>query len=190
MKKGIEILLLSLCFLNLSCNNTPKKQYKNVNSIPGTPPKADIKRKGKNNFLDSLLIGSDLSIAQIERHTMLDKSNFVPNATFTIDTVYDADLKHTIAIIMYNDKLVCLNYYLFVFDKNDLKNKDFKLVRTGCDAEEGVSSSSLDFSIVNNSLFYTKDIYTERSEGKDDSVIVKRKHYYKINKSGKIVSFK
>jgi len=48
----------------------------------------------------------------------------------------------------------------------------------------------LDFVVISDSVFYTKDIYTRKFDDKPDFDSIVAKHYFKINKNGRIDSLK
>jgi len=79
---------------------------------------------------------------------------------------------------------------LLVFDRTTLKNTAYKKVEESCDSDGDKGYMELDFAMINDSLFYTKDVYTRKFDDKPDLDSIVAKHYYKINKDGKIDSLK
>lgn len=193
MTAPIKVISLCISLLVFSCLSKNRKSVNANSNEQNIDKNASMKQKKaddipkKKSFLDSVLAGSDFTWGQMRSHTLLDEKYFIRNSIFTGDTVYFRDSERPIVIIRCDDRQVCLYYYMFIFTRNGFKNTDFKMVKTGCDEEQDVSSWSLDYTIVNDSIFYLKKIYTERAEGKEDKIKVV-KHLYKININGKIDS--
>ncbi|HZY36128.1 MAG TPA: hypothetical protein VFE53_05740 [Mucilaginibacter sp.] len=140
------------------------------------------------SFLDSLKGDTALTERQLRRHTILPPDYYRNTSHYTGDTIYHPGSKQPVAIIACDYHGVCEYSYLLVFDGTTLKNTSFKKVKESCDSDGDQGYIELDFAMINDTLFYTKDIYTRKFDDKPDLDSIVAKHYFKIDKDGKIDS--
>jgi hypothetical protein len=168
MNLAPKIALFSLALLSFSCGHpVSKKQL---------------------SFLDSLNGDTGLTAQQLKKHTILPADYYYKTSHFEGDTVYYPGSKYPVAIITCDYSGVCEYAYLLVFDGATSKNTAFKKVKETCDSDGDTGYMELEFAMINDSVFYTKDIYTRKFDDKPDLDSIVARHYYKINKNGKIDS--
>ena len=138
--------------------------------------------------MDSIAVDSPLTVKQLKLHTILPKDYYQNTSHYEGDTVYYPASKYPVAVITSDYHGVCEYSYLLVFDGKTLKNTDFKRVKTSCDSDGDEPYMELDFAVINDSVFYTKDVYTRRFEDKDDVDSIVAKHFFKIDQDGRIDS--
>ena len=138
------------------------------------------------SIFDSISRGDELSIAQIRQHTMIDSIYFTgkhSDAVFMGETVYDIHNGFKGAIIVYDDRRNCIYKFLLVFDPAG-KNSDYRQIKSDCDRDESADFGSLDYSILNDSIFQTIETYVPADSEKAE----KKKSKWKVNDKGLIVS--
>jgi hypothetical protein len=170
MNRASKIVFLFLVLLSFSCGHPVSKKHL--------------------SFLDSLNGDTGLTEQQLKKHTILPADYYHNTSHFEGDTVYYPSSKYPVAIVTCDYSGVCEYAYLLVFNGSTLKNTAFKKVKETCDSDGDKGYMELDFAMINDSLFYTKDIYTRKFDDKPDLDSIVAKHYYKINKQGEIDSLK
>ena len=168
MDLATKIVLLSSIMLSFSCSR--------------------IRSKKNLTFLDSLNRNTNLTEQQLKQHTILPADYYPNNSHLVCDSVYNPTSKYPVAIINSKYRGGCQNSYLLVFDRMNSKNTDFKKIKTSCDADDDKSHVELEFVMVNDTVFCTIGSYYNVDNNKPDVYSVATKHYYKINKQGKIDS--
>jgi len=139
-------------------------------------------------FLDSLNRDTSLTEQQLKKHTILPADYYPNNSHFVGDSVYNSHSKYPVAIITSKYHGNCQNSYLLVFDRMTLKNTDFKKIKTTCDTDYSKSHMELEFAMINDTVFCTIGTCYSADNSKPDIYAVAPKHYYKIDKNGKIDS--
>jgi len=140
------------------------------------------------SFLDSLNGDTALTEQQLRKHTILPPDYYRNTSHYTGDTIYHPGSKYPVAVIACDFHGVCEYSYLLVFDGATLKNTSFKKVKETCDSDGDAGYMELGFAMINDTVFYTKDIYTRKFDDKPDLDSIVAKHFYKIDKNGKIDS--
>jgi len=148
--------------------------------------KGKSKVTANSGFLDSVASQSDLSFAQVKKHTSIDTIYYQKNSTFAGDTVYYRDSAHPLVVLLHDDHLVCLKKLLLVFGDGE-KCTDNLLIETDCDIDYSTDSSELSYKILSDTSFITTETLTERNEGQKDKITV-TEQFYKISDKGKIIA--
>lgn len=188
MKNSLIVSLLSIITFSFCQSN--KRQAKNIPLVlketdSNSKEKTTVEEIRKNGVLDSIFLKLDLSASQIRLHTNIDTVFLRPTSSFSGDTVYYVNDKYAVAVIIYDDGLVCLNKFLVVFRIADIVNTDLILGETQCDEDESSDYSRRTFKFINDSSFIVDDVYYERTPGHKTKVDLE-KSTYEINRSGKL----
>ena len=137
-------------------------------------------------FMDSLAADSSLTAQQLKKHTILPANYYYNTSHYESDTVFNIGLEYRAAVLTCDYRGVCEYAYLLVFDRSTLKNTAFKKVKETCDSDGDQGYMELDFAMINDSVFYTKDVYTRKFDDKPDLDSIVAKHYFKIKRDGNI----
>jgi hypothetical protein len=180
MKAQMEITLFCVLLLCFSCRNASEKQNPGADSV--------IKSLSVEKFPGKWAYGGTISISDLKKHTLLDTADYPGSHQFSMDTIYYPIASHPLVVVRCDVKGVCGYFFLLVFDKGTLRNTGVELVKTDCDRDGDAPFEQLEFKVVNDSAFYTEDVYVKPSEENGDEDSIEAKHYYTIDRSGKIYS--
>src|SRR3569833_79840 len=119
----------------------------------------------RSGLLDSISAKADISFSQIKWHTLIDDSYFTSKSTFSGDTLYYPNSDNPIAVISYNDNLVCTKKILLIYDKMTLKNTAWLLIASDCDEDYSTDYSRLSYKIFNNKQLFTREVQQIKVKG-------------------------
>ncbi len=148
-------------------------------------------------FLDSIAAQMAFHFSQIRHNTIIGVGYFEyasddstrRNLSFSGDTIFYPKSAHPLAILNYSDTLgVCSKKLLLVYDKRTLKNTAYQLVEADWDIDYSTDDTQMSYKILNDSLFYVDEVYTERKgrKGLKTNKQTTTRQYFKIDNGGKI----
>jgi hypothetical protein len=189
-------LVSFLIIILLSCQSRHKPNSLDVQfRLESQPDSAGSKSQEKMSltnqdnltFLDSVSKRYGLSFDQIRNHTAIDSiynTGFRSNASFTGDTVINGPNGIKGVILEYSDEQSCRYKFLVIMNAKSSHMISNMIVYTDCDQDEGAPYTTLNYKLINDSLFQT--IETNFSIGSKDSNVQKTE--WKIRADGKIDS--
>ncbi len=138
------------------------------------------------SFLDSIARKDILSIRQIRSHTLIDSvyySGALSNSSFSGDTVLSFYKNLVGALIEYNDNQSCIYKFLLIFNREN-KNLSKMIVYSDCDQDESADYETLDYRLLNDSIFETIETYVPANSKKQKVT----KYLWRISTKGEIDS--
>jgi hypothetical protein len=162
----------------------PDSPINDTSLAHGKPHSLKFFDKDNYSFLDSVANKYELSVGQIRTHTQIDSvfySGSFADVSFTGDTVFDIHNGLKGAIIVYDDGQSCLYKVLLVMTI-DNKNVSNKFIYSDCDRDEGRSYITLDYKLLNDSVFETYETYFVRESEVEKMENLK----WKISNKGEI----
>jgi hypothetical protein len=174
------------CSFFFSCHNPSQKDTDIKEPVEKIVVSSTINNllNPSSNFLDSISHRYDLTLDQIKIYTKIDSDYFIPpNCKFTGDSIISTKSGYIVAIINYDDAMVCRDKFLLVFDAKTGMNTDWKLIETDCDEDEGASiSTKRSYKLISDDRFSTTETITNKNKVEKTRII------WIINYSGKIAA--
>lgn len=150
-----------------------------------------ISTKIPHSFFDSILGKFELTFQQVKKYTMIDSvyyTGMFSDVVFLGDTVFNFRAGNKGVIIRYDDKKSCIYKFLLVFDLNNDRNIDSKIIYSDCDHDESVDYSQLRYNLLNDSIFETIETYIPAVASRDVQRIKSERIKWKLTKDGIIDS--
>jgi hypothetical protein len=114
---------------------------------------------------------------------MIDSAYIRQESIFQGDTILFPDSRYCFAIISYDDRLVCSNKFLVVFDRSQQKGTDYKMIYTDCDRPEGESYNEISYEIPNDSSLII--IYNQHQKASDGQLkLTVEKERWRLGETG------
>lgn len=187
-KPGVEYCILLIVLLGCGESNIKNDDAKRVTNKDSIQENRIAVVAEPLSFLDSVSMQYELNFGQVRNHTQLDSGMFTGNASFSGDTVYKANAGNVVAILRYNDGMVCTHKILLVF--NGEQNTDHKLVQSDCDIDLSWESyQAIHLQVLTGSTFCINEVTYNQVPGTEEykSERVTR-HFWLINSNGLLIN--
>jgi hypothetical protein len=181
MRNIVSLLLLLLLLGICSCKNGKEQNSNGDSDINGKP-------LHRSNFLDSVAAQEDLPYAQLKKH-LPNIADFPSDLYYSGESVFFAQSKYPLVILKSDDRKVCTQKYLIVYDPKTMKSTASVMIATDCDEDDSSDFNNLTYKIFNSKQFFTREVDYIRNEGEKTRITVTDR-FYQINDHGGIDTLK